>query len=93
MSIKKKFIPNTSGFLKSWRLSEGASQKDFAARIGISPANLCDIEKGRKGISPERAYNIALKLGYPPEALVKIALQEQLGKLSSKYLIELKKVA
>lgn len=31
------------GFLKSWRLSEELSQKEFAHILKMSSANLCDI--------------------------------------------------
>jgi transcriptional regulator with XRE-family HTH domain len=93
MSIRNNFDPSVAGFLKSWRLSEGMSQKEFAGKIGISAANLCDIEKGRKGISSERAYYIGIKIGYPPEVLVRIAIQDQLKTLGLKFKVELKKVA
>ena len=54
------------------------SQKEFAALIGISAANLCDIEKGRKGVSIYKATEIAKKIGYSPTILVQLALQEQI---------------
>lgn len=37
--------------LNTWRVSEDLSLKDFGERLGMSVANLCDIEKGRKGVS------------------------------------------
>ena len=80
-------------FLRSWRLCEDMSQKEFARLIGLSAANLCDLEKGRKGISPERAYAIAKRIGYSPSVLVSLALEEQLEKVGLKYKIELKSAA
>lgn len=62
--------------LKSWRISEEVSQKEFALKLGISPANLCDLEKGRKIPSPSRAAGIAKRLGLPEALLVQIALQD-----------------
>lgn len=41
--------------LRSIRESEELTQVDFAERLGISPAHLCAIEKGRKGVSIGRA--------------------------------------
>jgi len=41
-------------FLHTWRISEEMSLADFGKLVGMSVANLCDIEKGRKGVSPER---------------------------------------
>ena len=48
-SLEKKLGPMTfGGFLSSWRESLGLTQIEFAKKLGISPANLCDIEKGRQ---------------------------------------------
>ncbi len=80
-------------FLKSWRLCEEMSQKEFAKKIKISPANLCDIEKGRKSISPEKAHETALKIGYSPAVLVRMALEEQLASQGLKYRIEVRTAA
>jgi len=68
-----------AGFLKAWRLSEGCSQAMFARRIGMSPANLCDVEKRRKGVSPKRAAEIAKRLGYSPRVLVQLAINDELS--------------
>lgn len=103
MSTKKKFglqdlekrlgKMTVGGFLRSWRLAAEMSQKAFARKLKLSPANLCDIEKGRKGVSAEKAYEIARILGYSPAVLVKIALEEQLEASGLKYEIELKPAA
>ena len=75
--LEKKYGALTLGrFLASWRLSEGLNQKEFADTLGISPANLCDIEKGRKGISIFKATEIAKIIGYSPTVLVQLAIQE-----------------
>lgn len=77
-------------FLKAWRISEDLSQKEFSKIIHISPANLCDIEKGRKAVSPEKAEEIAELLGYSKAVLVKLALEDQLASAGLKYKIEVK---
>ncbi len=81
------------GFLRSWRLSAELSQKVFAKKLKMSPANLCDIERGRKGVSPDRAHAIAKILGYSPTVLVRVAIQEQLAASGLKYVVELKPAA
>ena len=77
-------------FLRSWRLSEEISAKDFAKKLKMSPANLCDIEKGRKGVSPEKAEEIARILGYSKTVLIRLALQEQLCTAGLHYLVDVK---
>lgn len=54
------------------------SLKDFGKRVRRSVANLCDIEKGRKGVSPEKAEQIAKAIGVPPALLVRLAIEESL---------------
>ncbi len=63
------------GLLESLRLGEEFSQATFARRLGISASHLCDIEKGRKVVSPERAARFAKVLGRSPEQFVRLALQ------------------
>jgi len=48
---------------------------EFAKKLGISRQHLCDIEKGRKVVSPERAAKFAKILGYSREQFVALALQ------------------
>lgn len=89
--LEKKYGALTLGrFIASWRLSEGLSQKQFAKMLGISPANLCDIEKGRKGVSIFKATEIAQAIGYSPTVLVQLALQEQVSSSGLEYRVEVK---
>lgn len=64
------------GLLESIRLGEEMSQTAFAKKLGISASHLCDIEKGRKVVSPERAVRFAKVLGRSPEQFVRLSLQE-----------------
>ena len=77
-------------FIAAWRLSEEFSQKEFANTLGISAANLCDIEKGRKGVSIFRAIEIAKAIGYSPTILLQLALQEQMESSGLDYMVEVK---
>lgn len=67
------------GFLRSWRMGQELSQAEFARRLNMSRANLCDIEMGRKQVSAERAAQIAKRLGYSVTVLVEMALEEELA--------------
>jgi transcriptional regulator with XRE-family HTH domain len=65
--------------LRSWRLGQELSQVDFAKRLKMSRANLCDIDMGRKKVSAGRAAQIAKRLGYSINVLVEMALEEELA--------------
>lgn len=78
-----KFLEQTAGrplslggLLESLRLGEELSQAAFAKKLGISSSHLCDIEKGRKVVGPERAARFAVILGRSPEQFVRLSLQE-----------------
>lgn len=75
-------------FLATWRESEELSLEEFGKRIGLSIANLCDIEKGRKGVSPSKAERIAKAIGVPPALLVRLAIEEELKAAGLEYRIE-----
>lgn len=64
--------------LEAHRLGEEMSQKHFAELLGISQQSLCDLEKGRKIPSPERAARIAEKLDEPADYWIKLSLQDML---------------
>ncbi len=66
--------------IESLRVADEVTQVVLAKKIGISKAHLCDIEKGRRLVSAERAALFADTLGYPKEVLVALAIQDQLNK-------------
>jgi transcriptional regulator with XRE-family HTH domain len=61
----------------SLRLTEEYSQKDFAKKLGISTSELCDIEKGRKFISIQRASIFAKKLNDSIEVFIQYVVQDE----------------
>jgi transcriptional regulator with XRE-family HTH domain len=65
------------GMLANERECEGWSQAALARRLGVTPQHLCDVEKGRKAVSPERAAAWARELGYSEAQFVELALQAQ----------------
>jgi len=87
MSIKKKsaamkFLDGMvgeltfGGLIEAMRQAEEMSQVDFAKKLGISKQHLCDIEKRRKSVSPERAAKFAKILGHSEKSFVTLALQD-----------------
>lgn len=76
-------------FIRSLRESEEISQTDFAAKLKISRANLCDIEKNRKLVSPERASRFSKILNFPEKFFVKLAIEDLLRQAKLKYQVEL----
>lgn len=73
--------PETLGaYIVAIRKGEGMSQVEFATKLGISKSHLCDIEKGRKLVSADRAAWFAGILGYVPASFVELALQDLLNR-------------
>lgn len=71
--------PLTLGsLLSTLRTCDEISQAALAQRLGVSKSHLCDIEKGRKSVSPERAARFARELGYSEEQFVRLALQQMM---------------
>ena len=76
------------GMLWSMRMCDEISQSEFARTLGVSRSHLCDVEKGRKVVSPERAAAWAKILGFPDTVFVKLALQEQLDRAGVKMSVQ-----
>ncbi len=60
------------------RRSAGVSMRDLAARIGVSAATICAIEKGDTGVSVSRLQDIAAALDLTPARLLSENLPESL---------------
>jgi transcriptional regulator with XRE-family HTH domain len=58
------------------RLGNDVSQAAFARKLNVSRQYLCDVEKGRRLVSPEQAARFARAFGHPPNVLVRLALQD-----------------
>ena len=87
--LERRHGPMTVGrFLRAFRECDEVAQAEYAKRLGISKANLCDIEKGRKLVSVERAAKFAKVLGVPDAVLVQLALQDQLRQAKLKLKVE-----
>jgi len=82
-SAAARFLENLAGgpltlggLLEAIRLGDEISQSELAERLEISRSHLCDIEKGRKTVSPARAAKFAKILGYSETQFVRLALQD-----------------
>lgn len=89
--LEAKFGPLTLGRLvMAIRQCEEMSQIEFAKQLGISKSHLCDIEQGRKNISPERAARFARLLGYSEPQFVRLALQGLLDEAKIRMVVSVK---
>ncbi|MBN1570598.1 MAG: helix-turn-helix domain-containing protein [Acidobacteria bacterium] len=77
------------GLIESIRLGEEMSQTAFARKLDVSPSHLCDIERGRKVVSPERAARFAKILGRSPEQFVRLSLQELIDEAGLKMIVNI----
>ncbi|MFM8410923.1 MAG: XRE family transcriptional regulator, partial [Alphaproteobacteria bacterium] len=57
--------------------------------LGVSKSHLCDVEKGRKTVSPESAARWAGILGYPESVFVRLAIQAGLDAAGLRYKVEI----
>jgi len=67
-------------FILAIRQGEELSQVDFAKLLGISRQVLCDIEHGRRIISPKKAAEYAKLLGYSKNQFVRLCLQDMIDR-------------
>jgi len=89
--LDEELGPSTLGdFLAGTRRLEQATQENFAKKLGISRARLCDIEKGRRTVSVDMAVKFAKALRMPAESLVALVLQETVDKANVKLRVVVK---
>ncbi len=67
---------------------EGLTQVEFAIKLRVSTAHLCDLEKGRRFVSVERAAALAKRMGHPQAYWVKLAIQDQINHAGLKLKVE-----
>lgn len=58
------------------RQADEISQVVFADKLAITKQHLCDIEHGRKSVSPKLAAKYAKILGYSKEQFIQLAFQD-----------------
>jgi len=72
------------GYLRAIREGEQMTLAALAAQLGVSRQNLCDIEQGRRSVSPARAAEWARALRYSEAQFVCLALQDQVSQAGLK---------
>lgn len=95
-SATRKFFEKLRGgpltfgrLVQSVRLADEITQADLAKKMKISKAHLCDIEKGRRLVSPERAALFAKVMGYSIEQFVATAIEDQLRQAGLRFSVDL----
>lgn len=95
----KKAIRKITGHISfgemlwSLRKAQELTQVQMSENLGISKQDLCNIEKGRKAVSVERAVSFANSLGMSSKAFAKYVLQDQLHRAGIKGEVEIMGVA
>ncbi|WP_413581346.1 helix-turn-helix domain-containing protein [Bdellovibrio sp. HCB288] len=70
--------PITFGqMISGLRKCDELSQVELAKILKVSKAHLCDIEKGRRPVSIERAMDFANRMGYSPISFATRAMEDQ----------------
>ena len=93
-SLERRLGPMTLGFfIRAFREADEISQTEYAKKLKISRANLCDIEKGRKFVGPARAARIAKQMDVPEALLIRLAFQDLLRAAHLKFVVEVREVS
>ena len=80
-------------FILSIRQGEEQSQVEFAKILGTSRQILCDIERGRRIISPKKAAEYAERLGYSKKQFVRLCLQDMIDRDHLGLIVEIENAA
>jgi transcriptional regulator with XRE-family HTH domain len=78
------------GHLAAIRQGEEMTLDAFAKMLGVSRQHLCDMEKGRRKVSPERAAKWARILGYSETMMVQLAFQYMVEEAGLKMKVSVK---
>lgn len=78
--------------IQSFRMAKDLSQSALAKKINVARNVICDLEKGRRIVTPELALKIARTLKIDEDILLTLVFQETLNKLGKKRIVELKHV-
>lgn len=91
--LEKTFGPLTFGrMMESFRLCDELSQAAMARKLKIPRQHLCDIEKGQRQVSAERAAQFARLLEHNEQQFVELALNDQLTHAGLKMKVRIKAV-
>lgn len=76
--------------LSGLRQAHERSLAEYAKLLGVSRSHLCDIEQGRRVVSPERAARFAKALDQSEAQFVRLALQDQIRGAGLRLTVEVK---
>jgi len=76
--------------LSGLREADERSLAELARVLGVSRSHLCDIEQGRRVVSPERAARFARALDQSEAQFVRLALQDQIRGAGLRLTVEVK---
>jgi antitoxin HigA-1 len=76
--------------LSGLREADERSLAEFSKLLGVSRSHLCDIEQGRRAVSPERAARFAKALDQSEAQFVRLALQDQIRSAGLRLTVEVK---
>lgn len=102
MTTKRKLLPLLEAefgpvtfalFVRAARTQLELSQTEMAKKLGMARGTLCDIEKGRQGVSVTLAVKIARKAGLSQEMAVEYCLKDQLARAKIPMDVTIKKRA
>lgn len=91
-SVDKSHL-SLGAYIQAIRQGEELSQSAFAKTLGVSRQFMCDVEHGRRYLSPSMAANYAIKLGYSTKQFVRLALDDLLMREGLSFEVEIHKVA
>ena len=80
-------------FILAIRQGEELSQVEFAKILGVSRQILCDIEHGRRIISPKKAAEYADLLGYSKKQCFRLCLQDMIDRDHLGLVVEIENAA
>jgi len=75
------------------RQGEGMSQVAFAKQLGVSRQYLCDIEHGRRLVSPKMAADYAEILGYSKKQFIRLCMQDMIDRDHLDFIVEIESAA
>lgn len=78
--------------VEALRVGEEISQAKFARKLKVSPQYLCDVEKGRRFVTPLQAAKFAKAFGHPSQVLVELALQDAIRESGLKFKVHLRAI-
>ena len=61
--------------------------------MGISRQYVCDLEHGRRGVSPGMAAKLAKKLKYSEEQFIRLSLQDELDRAGLPFEVDVARAA